>query len=181
MTGWPEALWIDKIFQLGAPPDYYWLWFFRTITQLGSPLVFVILASISFIFLWWRRKRLQALFTCIAVTSGWLLNDLFKELWMRPRPPGEAFTYATGYSFPSGHAMVSMAFYGFLAYVVLSQGGEKGKVGAAALGLLVFLIGISRIYLNVHYPSDVIGGWLLGFLVLWANIYGLKLLQRKYC
>jgi undecaprenyl-diphosphatase len=103
-----------------------------------------------------------------------------KNYYGRPRPAGEALTFATGYSFPSGHSMVSMAFYGYLSYLAWSRGGRLGKMGAAGLWLLIILIGVSRVYLNVHYPTDVLGGWIFGFIIVAVTIKVMKRLSHKH-
>lgn len=150
--------------------------FFSQVTKLGSPSTFFILATLFSIFLVARRKRLETLFMDTGLIISWGIMDFLKELVARPRPGGEHLTYATGYSFPSGHAMISTVFYGFLAYLALRLlPGRMGKVLAVILGILIFLIGISRIYLNVHYFSDVVAGFLLGGLLLFLFI---KLLHR---
>jgi undecaprenyl-diphosphatase len=76
--------------------------------------------------------------------------------------------------------MVAIAFYGFLAYLAFTQGGKRGKLAAGGLAFLIFLIGLSRVYLNVHYPSDVLGGWLLGFLILLISLYSMKRMTRSF-
>ncbi|NLB87665.1 MAG: phosphatase PAP2 family protein [Syntrophomonadaceae bacterium] len=103
--------------------------------------------------------------------------SLLKDFFGRPRPSGEHLTIATGMSFPSGHAMLSMAFYGFVAYLLAQRvnSPQRRKLIWAVAVIFIFLIGFSRLYLNVHYPTDVIAGFLLGALFLFAFI---KLYQR---
>lgn len=151
------------------------------ITYLGFSLTFLSLSPVVSYYLVYRQKILEAVFLNVSLISAWAVSDLLKIWFERSRPTGEALTAAAGYSFPSGHAMVSMAFYGFLAFLLLNQSRNKWT-GRAAVGLytLVFLIGFSRIYLNVHYTSDVLAGFLFGFICLISSIKGFRFLKRKY-
>lgn len=149
----------------------FWDQFFGWITQLGSPVTFIILGITALIIMLLTQRTIQGIMLNLCLLLTWISMNLLKNLFARPRPAGEHLTYATGYSYPSGHAMVSMAFYGFLAYLILnSVPGKKGKGGAGLLLLLVFLIGVSRIYLNVHYASDVLTGFVLGGLMVYLFV-----------
>lgn len=102
-----------------------------------------------------------------------LTNYIIKLLLQRPRPLGNRIIEESGYSFPSGHSMVSMAFYGYLIYLIHKN--IKNKYVKVALNLLLSIliisIGISRIYLGVHYTSDVIAGFLvaIAYLIIFVN------------
>lgn len=113
----------------------------------------------------------------LAALLGYELNRFVKHCVLRIRPDKSLHLISQGgYSFPSGHAMTGLVFYGMLAYRLLctAQKNEKRatqfRVAAAFLCILIFLIGLSRIYLGVHYPSDVLAGWLLGGAFLAAFI-----------
>ncbi|MDE5587445.1 MAG: phosphatase PAP2 family protein [Bacilli bacterium] len=101
-------------------------------------------------------------------------NYLLKLLFARERPFGIALIEETGYSFPTGHSMVSMAYFGLLIYLIYQ--GNLSKIQKNILiflfSLLIFAIGVSRIYLGVHYPSDVIGGFFLSmaYLILFTHL-----------
>ena len=151
------------------------------ITYMGFVLTYLVLSPIVSIYLVKKKKILEAVFLNISLISAWVLDDLLKLWFERGRPTGLALTAAGGYSFPSGHAMVSMAFYGFLALLLLSQSRSKyTRWLAAGLYLLVFIIGFSRIYLNVHYTSDVLAGFLFGSICLISSIKGLQFVKKKY-
>lgn len=153
----------------------------RFITDLGSPMTFALLSIMVFIWLGRRKKWLEAVASYVCLLSAWLLMDCLKIVFARPRPMGEVFTVATGFSFPSGHAMISMAYYGFLAILLLTQYKSRwNRIFAVGLLGLIICIGFSRIYLNVHYFSDVMMGYVLGLLVLYANWWGLAWVRRKY-
>lgn len=104
-----------------------------------------------------------------------LTNYVVKQILQRPRPLEEyRLITEKGYSFPSGHSMVSMAFYGYLIYLINKKVHNKYiKIfGTIFLGALIFCIGTSRIYLGVHYTSDVCAGFLLGisYLIIFVSI-----------
>lgn len=101
----------------------------------------------------------------------------------RPRPTEFRIVEETGYSFPSGHSMVSMAFYGYLVYLIYKYVKNKyiKWTSITLLSILIFLIGISRIYLGVHYTSDVVGGFLISiaYLIIYINIMDKHVLEEK--
>ena len=103
-----------------------------------------------------------------------ILNILLKNILQRPRPIEYRLIDETGYSFPSGHSMVAMAFYGLLIYLIYRY--EKNKflkyILISLLSILIILIGISRIYLGVHYTSDVLAGFLISisYLIIYIKV-----------
>jgi undecaprenyl-diphosphatase len=125
------------------------------------------------------------------VLSAWVaafggagvLTLVLKNLIRRPRPPAASeFLYGTSFSFPSGHALGSLVGYGMLAYVVGSMWVDTNRgrfqlvIGTAAL---IIAIGLSRLYLGVHYFSDVVAGYAVGVLWLSVCISGLQVAQRR--
>lgn len=150
------------------------------ITDFGSPAYFTIISLFIFAYLVDKKKLIEGGFLYLCLFSAWGIMDYLKQWFGRSRPTGESLTIASGYSFPSGHAMISMAFYGFLAALLLSRAKSKwSRTGAALLFILIFLIGFSRVYLNVHYTSDVIFGWLFGAICLTLCLKGLHRVQRR--
>lgn len=151
------------------------------ITYMGFPWTFVILCALISSYLCYQRKILETIFLITTLISSWGIMEGLKYLFARSRPAGEAFTVASGYSFPSGHAMIALAFYGFLAALLLrhGKGSRQAWVKAIALYILVLLIGLSRIYLNVHYLSDIVAGFLFGTIVLAVNLKAMKLVQNR--
>ncbi|HPX89102.1 MAG TPA: phosphatase PAP2 family protein [Methylophilaceae bacterium] len=156
--------------------------FVRDISGLGGLGVLALLVSASVIFLVISNNRRTAIFVALATISGAVLSSLLKLGFDRPRPdliPHLTHVYST--SFPSGHAMVSAVVYltlGALLTRVVSRLWSKFFVMAVAV-LLTGLIGLSRLYLGVHWPSDVLAGWAAGAtwaLVWWtvANIINLE-------
>ncbi len=108
------------------------------------------------------------------------LTLLLKELYHRVRPDFLPLAYETSYSFPSGHAMNSLIFYTCLSFFVLNHVKNKQlrMIFFVLSGILIFLIGISRIYLGVHYPSDVIGGYAAGFCWL-TLVFSVAKISKK--
>ena len=143
----------------------------KIITQLGSSLFLIFLAIILFIAI--RDRKIGI---CIWINLGVsaLLNQILKHIVQRPRPTEFRIINETGYSFPSGHSMVSAAFYGFLIYLIYKKVKNKYLKWTliSTLSIIVFLIGISRIYLGVHYTSDVLAGFLISisYLIIFTSI-----------
>ena len=102
------------------------------------------------------------------------INTLFKVIFMRARPDINPLVIETGYSFPSGHSMISMAFYGYLIYIIYTHkdNARFRSLLISLISVLVLLIGISRIYLGVHYTSDVVGGFCfsIAYLIIFVRV-----------
>ncbi|MDO5556120.1 MAG: phosphatase PAP2 family protein [Clostridia bacterium] len=145
------------------------------IAYLGSAIT-LITFSLEFIFLFKNKK--YPIFIILNLISVFILNRILKLIIARPRPQVLILALENGYSFPSGHAMVSFGFYGFLIYLAYKNiKNKKIKYPLIVfLSILILLIGISRVYLGVHYATDVIGGFAIGFiyLVFFVKFY-------KYC
>lgn len=119
-----------------------------------------------------KDKRLGIGLSLNLIIVG-VLNFLLKIIVRRPRPEEINIIIESGFSFPSGHAMMSIALFGMLIYFAYKFIKNKGvKIFLIVLfSILTFLIGTSRIYLGVHYFSDVLAGFLIGYAVLSGNIY----------
>ncbi|MBZ9909938.1 phosphatase PAP2 family protein [Mesorhizobium sp. BR115XR7A] len=154
----------------------------RDITSLGSSSVLVLITAATIIYLLLIRRPATALLMFVAVAGGQVLSSLLKAGVDRPRPELVShLVNETSLSFPSGHAMLSAVTYltlGSLAARFLP--GRTTKVYVLFLAVLTtVLVGVSRIYLGVHWPSDVLAGWCAGFA--WAMLCWLvaRLLQRR--
>jgi membrane-associated phospholipid phosphatase len=168
-------------------------WLLNHATPEGSQLFFAITTwgSISFleigvviVGLWLlvRRRYLELGAFLIAMGGGVFLNQILKNLFLRPRPAYlNAFYQEPGYSFPSGHAMTSIIFYGMLAYLLIriSQLWRWKVAFAAVAALIIMLIGFSRLYLGVHFLTDVLGGWAAGIAWLATCIIALEALHSR--
>jgi len=155
--------------------------FFVVITALGSLETIASVGLLVAGFFVWRRWWLPLATWLAAVAGGVALNQLLKGLFARPRPSfAEPLLPESGYSFPSGHAMQSLILYGMLAYfAVLTLRSWRAKTAVVfGLALLVILIGFSRLYLGVHYFSDVVAGFAAGGVWLSAVITGMEVVRR---
>jgi undecaprenyl-diphosphatase len=154
--------------------------FFLIVTAFGSIEAMVLLGVAVAAFLVWER-RWTFLGTWLAAVAGSaVLDHLLKGFFARPRPFFEhPLLVETSYSFPSGHAMESLVAYGMLAYFgVLALKSWRARVGVVfGAALLVVLIGFSRMYLGVHYFSDVIAGYAAGGVWLSALITGAETIR----
>lgn len=146
----------------------------KVITELGG-VAFTILAGVL-IFMFCKKVRWFITFDLVGVT---LVNQVIKHIIRRPRPNVLRLVEESGYSFPSGHSMVSMAFYGIIIYLVYKNVSNKYLkwLLITLLSLLILSIGFSRIYVGVHYFTDVAGGFLLGlaYLIIYINIYNKRI------
>jgi membrane-associated phospholipid phosphatase len=135
----------------------------EAITALGGPTL-VIVGTVGVIGLLGSGRIRLALTVAAILIGASLFTDHVKDVVERPRPPGEPLVAAAGYSFPSGHALNSTVTYGLLALVaVRSRLPLALRRLAVAVGVIVpVIVGLSRVALGVHYPSDVIAGWLAG-------------------
>ena len=153
---------------------------FKTITFLSSP-IFLILLSIILFFIF-KNKKYGLLSFCNLVFIV-LLNQGLKLLFERPRPIEWMLIEESGYSFPSGHAMVSAAFYGILIYLIWQTNIDKKYkiIWTVILSILILLIGLSRIYLGVHYASDIIAGFTisLSYVIISTTLINFYLKHRK--
>ncbi|HVN72664.1 MAG TPA: bifunctional DedA family/phosphatase PAP2 family protein [Desulfomonilia bacterium] len=156
----------------------------EVVTQLGGMkfIVPVSLAIVSYLIL--KKRFDRAAVFAVAIVGGSLLNSILKAMIHRPRPISDTTLIAvSGWSFPSGHAMNSMIFYGMITYLIV-RSVDSWKVRAFFItmtGFIVFIIGFSRIYLQVHYLSDVLAGFVGGLFWLSICITGLEvfIVKRK--
>jgi undecaprenyl-diphosphatase len=143
----------------------------RDITALGGVTVLGLITLSAGLFLALDGKKYMALFVCGSVVSGLLASTLLKNLFERPRPTLVPYlAYASSSSFPSGHSMMSAITYLVLG-ALLARSQERKLVKAYFLmmaAVITVLVGISRVYLGVHWPSDVLAGWTAG--AVWALV-----------
>lgn len=185
LTNDPLARW-DVTFArwLAGERTAFGIDFFRVVTFLGSPAVALIVSTAVCIALYRRGRLVDAALLPVVFVGAELLNLVLKLSFHRPRPE-VAFVNIDTYSFPSGHAMISTATYGAFAY--LAWGRLRTSRGRVALAFstvaFVGLIGFSRLYLGVHYLSDVLAGiaggvfWLAVSVAL-QTVYGERFAAR---
>jgi membrane-associated phospholipid phosphatase len=134
-----------------------------------------VIVVVSIIVVWWYLGRLEGGLVLLAGLSS-LLDSLIKFVVNRPRPTAalvQVFTAEHGSGFPSGHALFAAIVLGFLAYLAVTRLRKRSlrMLSFAGLLTLIILTGVSRIYLGVHWPSDVLGGYLVGATLLVALIF----------
>ncbi len=142
--------------------------FFVIMSAFGFQVLYVIALGVGVYFIV-KRNWLNLTLWIVGLVGGQLLNLLLKDWIARPRPVfDDPLAVALFYSFPSGHATMSLIAYGLLAYFIWKSGAPRWlrHVTVVALILLVLLIGLSRLYLGVHYVSDVLAGFAAGGLWL---------------
>lgn len=146
------------------------------ITTIGSGYCYALVVLIILLILSFYQRWREACILSLCLIGACSSNYLLKHFFERSRPNLARVVDISGYSFPSGHAMVSLCFYGLIAYLVSRQISSRcwRFLLFAFTTLLIIAIGISRIYLGVHYPSDVIGGYLAGTTWLFICISLLK-------
>ena len=138
------------------------------ITNFANPIPVAIIILVLYILFKFKWKVLLLLNA--SLTIG--INQLLKHIIRRPRPNHLRLVKEGGFSYPSGHAMISICLYGIILYYCLTYiKNKKIKITISSLlVLLILLIGLSRIYLGVHYPSDIIGGYIISTIILITNI-----------
>lgn len=156
--------------------------FMLVITFLGKhdlliPLNFVLIA-----FFIYRKERWFATRIAALSLSSLLLMFMLKFFFQRNRPLQPVIDDVSGYSFPSGHALISVVFYGLFIHMIWHEVKSKWLriVLITLLGTLILLIAFSRIYLNVHYASDVIAGIAVGFIWLVLSLNIIQRIEKKY-
>ncbi|GAB3790143.1 phosphatase PAP2 family protein [Virgibacillus kimchii] len=189
------GLWVVRILQGDMPyvdlwtrdqvdwfSDTYMYIFFRYITEMGSRWFLVPFVVTVAIILWIQFKNwLPALIFSGGTLLTHLFNLLIKHAVERERPSIYAAANAEGYSFPSGHSMIPMVCYGLLAFFIAKKiNSPKIKlVVQSFFALLIFLIGISRYVINVHFLTDIVAGFIIGFLLLIGFIYLYEDLHKR--
>jgi membrane-associated phospholipid phosphatase len=154
---------------------------FQIITFLGNFVTLLAVTLVAVVVLWRRHEQKDALFVALAFVGAQLLSNGMKLVFQRDRPffPDPLAT-ATTYSFPSGHALVSLAVYGAIALLLARRLAPVGRTAVfVAAGVLVAAIGFSRLYLGVHFLTDVLAGFAAG--IAWLSVLYLALeLRGRY-
>lgn len=152
----------------------------KFITNFGGAIFVISLTTILFFVI--KDKKIGiSIITNLGIVT--ILNQIIKFIMQRPRPTEFRIIEETGYSFPSGHSMVSLAFYGYLVYLIYKYINNKHlkRTLIIILSILICVIGVSRIYLGVHYTSDVLGGFLisLAYLIIYIELVNKFVLEKN--
>ena len=150
------------------------------ITKLNNPDFVSIVAGITFILLLWKRCYPEAKIFVIDCAGGVILSYGLKSVFGKARPDlWESAIEEVSFSYPSGHALGSTVLYGFLAYLFATRFPQLSWLIYLLAVLMIGAIGLSRLYLGVHWPTDIIGGYGIGFLWLTFCITMLKLQKMR--
>lgn len=168
--------WFFNTFVLGFRSDF-WTGFYKIFTYLGSIYALIVVCLLVVIFCKNKKIKLFSIINLAVVSIG---NLLIKFILQRPRP-SVIIIAETGFSFPSGHTMMSMAFYGLLIYFIIKFCKNKPLkiLSSIFIYLVIVMIAYSRIYLGVHYFTDIIGGFMLGGVVLLLTIIFFNIKYKK--
>lgn len=184
-----EEVWEKEVF---AFDENILLWIHRfshpildtimlNITKLGNPTVVVTITIITFGILWWKQYRQEATIFGIHASGGVILSYGLKFTFSKSRPQlWEQLIKETSFSYPSGHALGSMVLYGFIAYLLASHYPKFAKIIYIFALILIGTIGLSRLYLGVHWPTDIIAGYGVGYLWVIFSITMLKLQKSRF-
>lgn len=160
--------WTSYIYSLRSPQMTPIMLLF---TYLGS-LLTLFIGSVIFVFYLYTRSKKDSLIFSAILYSGIILNLILKDFFHRIRPTLLPLLHEDGYSFPSGHAMNSFVFYTAVAYFLLriTNNFKVSLIFSAISAVIILMVGVSRIYLGAHFPSDVIAGYCAGFFWLSCTI-----------
>lgn len=155
--------------------------FMKTITNFGDFYILIAVILLLFSISYFKRKYLfLSVMATLNLTLCTIIISILKLIFKRTRPDILRLIPISGFSFPSGHSMISISFYGFLIYMIFVSFQSKLKyIVCALLLLLILAIGISRIYLGVHYASDVIAGYSVGFAFTIVSIYITEKIRKE--
>ena len=149
----------------------------KFITFLGSATVVIGVTVLSLIFI---KDKKVGLFMSIDLVVITIFQYILKAIFQRSRPIGINLIEESSYSFPSGHSLTAMAFYGFIIYLIYKSNLKYKKIYVIALSILILLIGLSRVYLGVHFITDVLGGFTfsLFYVIIFINTIKKYLFRR---
>ncbi len=162
----------------------FWTGFFKVFTHLGSFYTLAALAFVAIVIIWFVKKdKRLALFYGIGFAKVCVANLILKHIVRRIRPEHLMIIKETGFSFPSGHAMMTFAFFFLLAHFIWKTVKNKPlKITLVVVcSFIIAGVSFSRIYLGVHYLSDILAGWLLTCAILMSSllVYNSKMFRKK--
>ncbi|WP_194841469.1 phosphatase PAP2 family protein [Sporosarcina obsidiansis] len=153
----------------------------KIFTNVGSTSIVVLFSLTGLAWLYWKGYRAQAFLLVVVIAGTGIINQIMKFVFKRERPNFHRLIDIGGYSFPSGHTMMAFSLYTILAYIIWrnlrTTWGHVAVVSIATV--MIMMIAVSRIYLGVHFPSDIVGGALASGVWLIASISIYQHYQRK--
>lgn len=152
--------------------------FMKIISYLGAEKFLIPFILLIIIFNLIKRKTYETIFLLTNTLGSFILNSILKQIFQRTRPFDFSLVKQGGLSYPSGHSMVVMSMYLAIFYLLTrnEKKGNKGILIGFIIGLYILLMGISRMYLGVHWPTDIIGGYIAGYLLYdWSK----KIIKNK--
>ena len=152
--------------------QFFMVYFFEFVTLMGGWQMVILISIILLII---ERDKIQVLLIPSITVMSVIINETIKNVIMRPRPNVMALSHASGYSMPSGHSLTAVVFYGLIIIFLVAKIKDKKyrKLINVLLTVLITLIGFSRVYLRVHYFSDVVAGLALGLMIV-TVVYNIK-------
>lgn len=143
--------------------------FVKYLTYIGSAAA--VIGVVVFVFIFFKNKK-YSLYMSINLISITILQLILKNIFSRHRPIDINLIEETGYSFPSGHSLTAMAFYGFIIYLIYNSNIKYKGLFISLFVLIIIAIGLSRIYLGVHFFTDVLGAFTfsLSYLIIYTEI-----------
>ncbi len=153
----------------------------RMFTDIGSTTAVIILGVITLGILLLKKYHTQAILFVVALAGTGILNQTLKFIFKRDRPDLNRLIDIGGYSFPSGHTMIAFSLYTIIAYIIWRNlKNTWSRVGIMLLAVfMIVMIAVSRIYLGVHFPSDIVGGFLASSVFLFVIITMYQRFQRQ--
>ncbi|MEA3248590.1 MAG: phosphatase PAP2 family protein [Nanoarchaeota archaeon] len=148
--------------------------FSKTLSLIFDPLTLIAVSLIIAIYLYFKSSKKQSIIFISAVFLTGILIKISKEVFHRTRPLNQIIQ-ETGFSFPSGHSTMAVVFFGLISYLFSKNKSKKTKITISLLTIIIIiLIGFTRVYLNVHWLTDVIGGFFIGGIILLLTIFILE-------
>ena len=150
--------------------------FSKFVSSLTEPLILLVVAFIVGVFVYFKKYKKEGLLFSLTILTTGVLIKLLKEVFQRARPL-DSLILETGYSLPSGHATMAVVFFGLISYLFISK--KYLLIKGSLITLVILFIGFARIYLRVHWLTDIIVGYIIGIMILILAIIIHKKLKQS--
>lgn len=148
----------------------------KIVSFIGSAYFIIPLMAIVLVYNYIRKKAFESKILLMSTAGSWILNFLLKQVFQRTRPLQYFLVEQGGYSYPSGHTMVATSFYFAIAYIITRNIKDR-RIKAICFiiaTVAILVMGSSRLYLGVHWPTDIIGGFLMGYILFQISVTLIK-------